>query len=465
MLALALAAAAGPWLAGDLHVHTCYSHDVWCGPGDDNTGIEEAYTLGSPVGVRYREAAARGLDWLAVTDHNDVRSVSDPGRGAGGVVAVAGYEASLRGHAQVLGLGRVVDRGDSGVAAIRRLAGVVRAAGGVLQVNHPGNQIERDFTRCSDTSMLDWRYGFDVVPDTVEVLNLGSPVPPAERYLECWLDRGARVAVTGGSDSHWLTLALVGMGIGTPTTWVLSDARSERGVLAGLRAGHTAVSRASPATGGAPLLLEADGEGDGAFEAVQGHAVPPGAAMRVRSLGAAVGGVVSVRSASRELLSATLAPGGAVRFRAPSFSPSWVRAVLYAGAGANPGGPGCNASSSPISTCAYDRAIAALTSPLYVRAPAPRYSVAGRVSARLVRRRRGVRVRVRCASACRVRGVALIRGRRVGSGGAVLRAPGTAAFRVRLDRRALRSLRRGSRIGLRFSGGGAGTVRRTIRAR
>src|SRR5690349_19781349 len=93
VLALPGTAVAAPrWLGGDLHVHTCFSHDVWCGPADDNTGLDEAYTLGSPVGVRYREAAARGLDFLAITDHNDVRSLTDPGRGAGGVLPVGGYE-------------------------------------------------------------------------------------------------------------------------------------------------------------------------------------------------------------------------------------------------------------------------------------------------------------------------------------------------------------------------------------
>ena len=42
-------ASAGEWLAGDLHVHTTYSHDSYGGPSDDNTGPEEAYILGWPV--------------------------------------------------------------------------------------------------------------------------------------------------------------------------------------------------------------------------------------------------------------------------------------------------------------------------------------------------------------------------------------------------------------------------------
>ena len=66
------------WLAGDLHVHTCYSHDAYCGPDDDNTGPEEAYTLSGSVDERFREASLRGLDYLAITDHNDTRSADRP---------------------------------------------------------------------------------------------------------------------------------------------------------------------------------------------------------------------------------------------------------------------------------------------------------------------------------------------------------------------------------------------------
>ena len=80
----------GEWLAGDLHVHTCFSHDAYCGPDDDNTGPEEFYTFGLNIGQRFLEASARGLDYLAITDHNDVRSSADPGFGSFGVTGIPG---------------------------------------------------------------------------------------------------------------------------------------------------------------------------------------------------------------------------------------------------------------------------------------------------------------------------------------------------------------------------------------
>ena len=81
-LRLPASASAGEWLAGDLHVHTTYSHDSYGGPGDDNTDIDEVNTFGFPVSGDFLLAASRGLDYLAITDHNDIRSQSDLGFGA-----------------------------------------------------------------------------------------------------------------------------------------------------------------------------------------------------------------------------------------------------------------------------------------------------------------------------------------------------------------------------------------------
>src|SRR5438045_811032 len=95
-------AADGGWLAGDFHVHTVLSHDVWGGPGDDNTGLDEAYTWGWTAGQQIHLAELRGLDFVALTDHNRVDALRLPEYRSKQLVLVPGYEHSLAGgHAGV----------------------------------------------------------------------------------------------------------------------------------------------------------------------------------------------------------------------------------------------------------------------------------------------------------------------------------------------------------------------------
>jgi hypothetical protein len=365
------------WLAGDLHVHTCFSHDAYCGPGDDNTALEEIYTLSGDVEERFWEASVRGLDFLAITDHNDTRSTTHPGFGSHGVVGVPGYEGSFSGHGQVLGTTEVLDAGTGDAAAIGHLAQEVRARGGLLQVNHPAEGVVEPFA-CDRTHLLDWGYGYEVVPDTIEVWNIQHyyqpPLPSASanaaaiRYWECWLERGARIGATGGSDSHWLSTSLF-QGPGNPTTWVHAGARSTSAVLEALRAGRTSVGLIPPALGGAPLLLEADVDGDGTYEASIGDTVPPGTLMRVRSAGAAAG-LVDVRANGADLVvGAVLVPGGEVRFRSPADREvGWVRATLSVPDAADERALACDPILGGWTTyCRAPLAVAALTSAIYLR--------------------------------------------------------------------------------------------------
>jgi hypothetical protein len=280
-LALATPAHAGEWIAGDLHVHTTYSHDSWGGPGDDNTtDPQDYYTLGQTVTEDFAIAAARGLDYLAISDHNDIRSQSDPGFGFGGVMPVPAYENSLRGHGQMIGATKIYDNGDSGPAAVRALEDQLHAEGGALQANHPTSP--------------KWDYTYDEVPvDTVEVWNLPwvyQPPFPAStdhdaalRFGEKILDDGHRVGFTGGSDSHWKS-TVAAQGPGQPTTWVYVRERSVAGLVEGLRAGHTFVSFQPPNLGGPQVFLE--GHRHGGWTAMPGDTIRPGSRMRVHVVGA-----------------------------------------------------------------------------------------------------------------------------------------------------------------------------------
>src|SRR5438309_346428 len=126
-----------------MHVHTCYSHDAYCGPTDDNTGPDTFYSAGGTVAERFMEAKAKGLDFLNISDHDDIRAWTDPGFGAFGVLGLHSYEASLAGgHAHIVGVRRHYDPGpasspDEAAASARALEQQVDTDGGLFQANHP----------------------------------------------------------------------------------------------------------------------------------------------------------------------------------------------------------------------------------------------------------------------------------------------------------------------------------------
>ncbi len=210
------------WLAGDLHSHSVHSDGV----------------LTVPELASF--AASRGLDFLAVTDHNTISHHAElpSASAAHGIALLPGQELTVeRGHANALGdLGWVDFRepADTWLAETER-------AGGLLCVNHPyGGEVS-------------WMTPMLRRPPLIEVwhwswLDLRWTAP-----ISWWLAWCPKAIPVGGSDWHRPGYDAPP---GTPTTWVLSESAEPRAVLGGLAAGRAAIS----ATRDGPVLLRAGDE-------------------------------------------------------------------------------------------------------------------------------------------------------------------------------------------------------------
>ena len=255
---------AGRWYRGDLHSHTIHSDGL-------NTIPELA-----------AYARERGLDFLAITDHNtcshhaeiDLFNDAGPLAGRPGILLVPGEEVTTYGgHGNVWGLREWVDFRCQDDDALRRVIEHAVGKGVLFSINHPksiGPPWESPAVRapCMEVWQAVWRW-----------YNWES--------LDAWekiLGEGERVIAVGGSDCHSVPPARPSHphGPGEPTTWVyVPGPLSEKALLEAIGQGHVFISE-DP--GGPFLTLSADIDGDGRFEHMMGDTleVPEGSRVTVR---------------------------------------------------------------------------------------------------------------------------------------------------------------------------------------
>jgi hypothetical protein len=227
----------GPgWYRGDLHMHTAHS-DGQC-PSQSGTMVP------CPVFFTADAAARRGLDFIAITDHN-ATSQYDAMRELqpyfDKLLLIPGREiTTFQGHLNLLGTTAFLDfrLGAPGIPDMNTLLRNANKLGALVSINHPNAPTGEACMGCGwtpaspvDMSLL----------QGVEAVNGGS-ADPAYSGIPFWdrqLDLGYRLTAIGGSDNHRAMRPLDQAGsVGSPTTVVYASELSIPAILAGIRAGR-----------------------------------------------------------------------------------------------------------------------------------------------------------------------------------------------------------------------------------
>jgi len=224
------------WYRGDLHMHTAHS--------DGSCASLKGQRVPCPLFLTVKAAVDRGLDFIAITDHNTT-SHADAMRELqpyfDSLLLMPGREVTtFHGHANLFGTVALLDFrvGSGDVPDWNGLLRNVERTGGVISINHPIRPSGEQCMGCGWTPQAEVDYGH---MQAVEVVN-GPDADTAYSGIGFWerlLDRGYHLTAIGGSDNH-NALAPVGTvgAIGTPTTVIYADSLSQSGIVAGIRRGR-----------------------------------------------------------------------------------------------------------------------------------------------------------------------------------------------------------------------------------
>ena len=231
------------WYRGDLHAHTGHSDGSCLSLGGKRVPCPEFKLL--------QAAAARGLDFLAVTDHNTTSTYNALRQWQpyfDTLALLRGREiTTYHGHANIYGTSQFIDfrLGDEG-RTVRTLLEQVHRAGAILSINHPRIPSGENCTGCGWTSKP--TTDFSQV-DAIEVVN-GSDADTPTSGIPFWeeqLNQGYRITGIGGSDDHHAaTEPENGDAVGVPTTVVYARELSESSILQGIKAGHVYLKLKGP---------------------------------------------------------------------------------------------------------------------------------------------------------------------------------------------------------------------------
>jgi Predicted metal-dependent phosphoesterases (PHP family) len=196
-------------LSVELHTHSALSHD-----GRD------------PVDLLLQQAAAVGLDALAVTDHDEIDASVEAADLAAeyGLVGIVGMEVtSAAGHVLAFGIDELVPSGLPFDETLDR----IREAGGIAVVPHPFQKTRHGVAAHVSRDQL-------ASADAIEVYNSRLFTGRANRQAEKFAIR-QNLPMTAGSDAHISEM------VGQAVTEVGADERSADAILSAIADGRTSV--------------------------------------------------------------------------------------------------------------------------------------------------------------------------------------------------------------------------------
>jgi hypothetical protein len=233
----------GPaWFRGDLHMHTAHS--------DGQCPSQSGKMVPCPVFFTVDAGARRGLDFLAITDHNassEYEAMRELQPYFDKLLLIPGREiTTFQGHINFLGSTDFIDfrLGGKTVASMNRLLEAAKNAGAIASINHPMAPSGEICLGCGWTPRIpaDMR-----LLTAVEAVNGGSEQHGLSD-LPYWnekLNQGCRLTGVGGSDNHQPLRPLDQAGsVGSPTTVVYATDLSTPSILDGIRAGHVFIDLA-----------------------------------------------------------------------------------------------------------------------------------------------------------------------------------------------------------------------------
>lgn len=242
------------WYRGDLHSHSAHSDGACL----SHRGVR----VPCPVFLTAQTARERGLDFIALTEHNTVShadALTELQPYFDDLLLLPGREiTTFQGHANLFGTVAPVDfRVGGEVPGWQTLLGEISRLHGLLSINHPIRPSGEDCMGCGWTPADDIDYTQIQAVEVVNGLDAdtpGSGVP----FWEHLLNQGYHLTGIGGSDSHDATkpalhasdlrtpghepslqaLSQASGALAVPTTVVYATALSQPAILAGIASGR-----------------------------------------------------------------------------------------------------------------------------------------------------------------------------------------------------------------------------------